>query len=66
VINMIIQEILPENTDLIKTYSDAGKFVVNQHGDAYAEAIDLKAFIDNGTIVYVEGDDIPVEEAEVE
>lgn len=38
---MLIQEILEENPDLIKTYSDAN-FLVQQveTGDYYAEAID--------------------------
>lgn len=38
---MIIQEILEENTDLIKTYSDMGMMVIqDETGDMYGEAID--------------------------
>lgn len=63
---MIICEILPENTDLVRTYSDENRFVVNQYGEAYSEAIDLKKFIDEGTIVYHEGELIPPEERPIE
>ena len=59
---MIIQEILEENKDLIRTYSDEGRYVVNQKGDAYGEAIDLARFIEDGTIVYTEGELMPKEE----
>ena len=59
---MIIQEILEENKDLIRTYSDEGRYVVNQKGDAYGEAIDLVKFIEDGTIVYTEGELMPKEQ----
>lgn len=59
---MIIQEILEENKDLIRTYSDEGRYVVNKKGDAYGEAIDLVKFIEDGTIVYTEGELMPKEE----
>lgn len=61
---MIVQEILEENPDLIKTYSDAGKYIVNvETGEKWGEAIDP---ISPGRIyIYEETDeDIEVEEVE--
>lgn len=38
---MIVQEILEENPELIKTYSDAGKYIIQDGtGAKYTEAID--------------------------
>lgn len=39
---MIIEEILPDNPDLVRRYSDQGFFIQNdQTGFKYEEAIDL-------------------------
>lgn len=59
---MIIKEeykIRADGVKLFRTYSDAGKYVVqNETGIAYSEAID----VENAPYTYAEGDDIPVEE----
>ena len=60
---MIVQEILEENTSLIKTYSDANKYIIqDETGDMYVEAVD--PIVMNRT--YTESDiDIEEEEEEV-
>lgn len=59
---MIVQEILEENPDLIKTYSDAGKYIVNvETGEKWGEAIDP---ISAGRIYEETDEDIEVEETE--
>ena len=59
---MIIKEeykIRADGVKLFRTYSDAGKYVVqNETGIAYSEAID----VENAPYTYTEGDDIPVDE----
>lgn len=59
---MIVQEILEENTSLIKTYSDANKYIIqDETGDMYVEAVD--PIVMNRT--YTESD-IDIEEEEEE
>ena len=62
---MIVKEEYMTRTDgvkLFRTYSDAGKYVVqNETGIAYAEAID----VENAPYTYTEGDDLPVDETEI-
>lgn len=56
---MIVQENLEENPDLIKTYSDAGKYIVNvETREKWGEAIDP---ISAGRIYEETDEDIPVE-----
>ena len=61
---MIVQEVIKvfdSGVKLIKTYSDAGYYVVNANGEKYAEAIDP----DIMHRVYTESDElIPVDEME--
>ena len=59
---MLVQEILEDNPDLIKSYSDAGYFIMNtETGEKWGEAIDP---VSVGR-TYVETDElIPVEEEE--
>lgn len=64
---MLIQERLEENPSLIKSYSDAGFFIVNQYGELYAEAIDVATRVESGDLVWTETDQlIPVPEEEPE
>lgn len=59
---MIVKEeykIRKDGVKLFRTYSDAGKYVVqNETGIAYTEAID----VENAPYTYTEGDDLPVDE----
>ncbi len=52
---MALQQIyLDDNKTLIKSYSDAGKYIQSNNGDFYAEAIDMACFILNGERKYTE------------
>lgn len=59
---MIVTEYFMTRSDgviLNRTYSDAGKYVVqNETGIAYSEAID----VENAPYTYSEGEDLPVDE----
>lgn len=62
---MIIREEYTTRSDgvkLFRTYSDAGKYVVqNETGVEYSEAID----VESAPYTYSEGDLIPMEETDV-
>ena len=55
---MIIEEILPDNPDLVKRYSDQGFLIQNdQTGDKYEEAVDII-----GLYTYTETNEYPESE----
>ena len=62
---MIVQEILEDNTDLVKTYSDQHKYIIqDETGDMYAEAVDPVSMGRTYTEsdIDIEYEEVPVEE----